>query len=317
MRTTAVIGGNGFIGRHLVDALIGSGAHRVIVITRKPPAARPPGAAGHAQADMCDEAALRRAMDGADTVFHLGATIPNAFVSAPEAVWRGNTEGAAAVTAACRSAGVKNLVYVTGLLGAPSTPPARARDALPFVHAKCAAEEIVLAAHGEDGLAACSVRAPVIFGAGDKITWDFLRGRAPVFPGFATTFSFMYVDDLTRLLLLVEEALAARSDRVAGKALEAHGERMTFADFFSLPAWDRPPPRFVPYRAVRVLAAANAWCARLAGVAPLGAEMCPEVLDTMALSCRKDGGASMAEALGLPDLPPSVAAGIRALRARR
>jgi sterol-4alpha-carboxylate 3-dehydrogenase (decarboxylating) len=249
-----------------------------------------------------------------DTVFHLGATIPNAFVNAPEVVREGNRRGAEAVVAACRAAGVESLVYVTGHL---AVPPERATGDLAFLEGKVAAEAIILAANGGDGLATCSVRAPVIFGPGDKVTTAFLRGEAPAFPGFAHTFGFMYVDDLVPLLLLAADRLAARSERVAGEAVDVRGERMTFESFFSLPTWGRPPPRFLPYRAVRVLAAFNAWCARLSGKAPLGAEMCPAVLDSMALHHRKEGGRAAVEALEIAaEAPRSVEAGIREYVAR-
>jgi hypothetical protein len=87
--------------------------------------------------------------------------------------------------------------------------------------------------------------------------------------------------------------------------------------FFALPAWGRPPPRFLPYRAVRALAALNAGCARLSGTAPLGAEMCPQVLDSMALHHRKEGGRAATEALEIAsETSRSVDAGIRDFVAR-
>lgn len=312
MKNCAVIGGSGFIGSHLVKALLAVEGLSVLSLSRSLPMDL--GRARRAQVDMTDRESMSRALAGVDTVFHLGASIPSAFVNAPEAIREGNRRGAEAVVIACRSARVASLVYVTGHL---APPPAGAPVDLAFLEGKAVAEEIILAANGGDGLATCSVRAPVIFGPGDKITTDFLRGRAPAFPGFARTFEFAYVDDLVPLLLRVAEKLAARSPRVAGVAIDVHGERMTFESFFSTPAWGRSPPRFLPYRAVRVLAALNAWCARVVCAAPLGAEMCPQVLDSMALHHRKEGGQDAAEALEIAvDARRGVEAGIRDLVAK-
>jgi sterol-4alpha-carboxylate 3-dehydrogenase (decarboxylating) len=307
MEACAVIGGSGFIGRHLVKALLATEGRSVTVISRGVPQDRGAGAR-YAPADMADEAGLVRALAGVDTVFHLGATIPNAFVNAPNIVREGNLRGAAAVTAACRATRVRSLVYVAGHL---APPPGGASVDLAFADSKVAAEAIVLEANGQGGLATCSVRAPIIFGPGDKITTAFLRGEAPAFPRFSCTFGFMYVADLVPLLIRAAEKLDARDERVAGEAVVVHGERMTFAPFFALPGWGRPPPRFVPYRVVRALAAFNVWCARHLGKAPLGAEMCPEVLDSMAMHHVKEGGRAAVEALGIDaETPRSVAEGI-------
>lgn len=313
MRTCAVIGGNGFIGSHLVNGLLGPRSGHVLVLSRSPPERRgkAPDRARHAQVDMRDQARLTRELQGVETLFHLGATIPNASVNAPEAVWEGNVAGAAAVVASCKAARVKNLIYVTGHL---APPPGSSHGELAFLHAKAATEKAMLEANGQDGVGTCSVRAPVIFGPGDKITSSFLQGKAPIFPHFPRTFSFMYVDDLVRMLIQVEDKLAERSESVTGRALDAIGEPMTFEEFFALPEWDRAPPRFVSYHVIRWLAALNVSCARLFGAAPLGPEMCPQVLDSMALHHKKKADCTLAEALELTDrAPPSVAAGIRAL----
>lgn len=312
MKNCAVIGGSGFIGSHLVKALSAAEGRSVVSLSRSRP--KDPHGARHARVDMTDRESLTRELAGVDTVFHLGAVIPNAFVNAPEVVREGNRKGAEAVVAACRAARVPRLVYVTGHL---APPPRGTPGDFAFVEGKVAAEEIIRAANGVDGLATCSVRAPVIFGPGDSISAAFVRGEAPAMPGFACTFGFMYVDDLVPLLLLAAERLEARSELVAGAAIDVRGERMMFEAFFSQPAWGRPPPRFLPYRAVRVLAAFNAWCARRTGKAPLGASLCPAVLDSMALHQRKEGGRAATEALEIAaETPRTVEAGIRDFVAR-
>lgn len=78
----AVIGGAGFIGSHVVDALVNEGFH-VRVIDNLDPQVHPGGLlpsylnprAEFAQQDVRDLAGLRKALSGADAVFHLAGAV--------------------------------------------------------------------------------------------------------------------------------------------------------------------------------------------------------------------------------------------------
>ena len=84
MSITLVTGGAGFIGSHLVDALVERG-QRVRVLDNLDPLAHPSGQPPHhlsAEAevllgDVRDGAQLERALDGVDAVFHLGGVVGN------------------------------------------------------------------------------------------------------------------------------------------------------------------------------------------------------------------------------------------------
>ena len=83
MSTVLVTGGAGFIGSHLVDALLERG-ERVRVLDNVDPLAHPDGRAHHLNeqaeslvGDLRDRAAVERALAGVDRVFHLGGVVGN------------------------------------------------------------------------------------------------------------------------------------------------------------------------------------------------------------------------------------------------
>jgi nucleoside-diphosphate-sugar epimerase len=69
-RRSLVTGGSGFIGQHLVAALLGRGDFVRVLDLRPPPSHAP---VEFVQGSILDGAAVRRAMDGIDTVYHLAA----------------------------------------------------------------------------------------------------------------------------------------------------------------------------------------------------------------------------------------------------
>jgi dTDP-L-rhamnose 4-epimerase len=78
-----VTGGAGFIGSHLVDALV-AGGERVRVLDNLDRLAHPGGRPGHlhpeaelVEGDLRDARVVGRALDGVDRVFHLGGVVGN------------------------------------------------------------------------------------------------------------------------------------------------------------------------------------------------------------------------------------------------
>jgi dTDP-L-rhamnose 4-epimerase len=82
--TVLVTGGAGFIGSHLVDALLGEG-ERVRVLDNLDPLAHPSGEppahfskeAELVLGDLRDRAVVDRALEGVDRIFHLGGVVGN------------------------------------------------------------------------------------------------------------------------------------------------------------------------------------------------------------------------------------------------
>src|SRR5215831_21132324 len=113
-----VTGGAGFIGSHLVDALIARG--RKVRVVDSFASGHRRNLAQHAgnaaldilDADVADAAVMLDAAHGVERVFHLAALadiVPS--IQKPEAYFRANVDGTFAVLEAAREAGAKRLVY--------------------------------------------------------------------------------------------------------------------------------------------------------------------------------------------------------------
>lgn len=108
----ALTGATGFVGRHLAPELLARG-HEVTCISRDAARARAvvPPAARIAEADVRDEAALSRALAGADVAYYLVHSMEG------DAFGFEERDRAAARTfaAACDEAGVRRIVFLGGL----------------------------------------------------------------------------------------------------------------------------------------------------------------------------------------------------------
>lgn len=116
--SVAVTGGAGFIGSHLVDALVGLGA-RVTVLDDlstglEENLSRVRGRVLLLRADIRDREACARAAAGAAVVFHLAArgSVPRSMAD-PVSTIDVNVGGTTSVFAACRDSGVARVVYAS------------------------------------------------------------------------------------------------------------------------------------------------------------------------------------------------------------
>jgi NAD dependent epimerase/dehydratase len=112
-----VTGGEGFIGSHLVEALVAGGANvRVLSYYTSFGGTGwlDPSIAEVMPGDVRDAGRVREAVDGRDVVFHLAALIgiPYSYV-APESYIQTNVQGSFNVADACRRAGVSRLVHTS------------------------------------------------------------------------------------------------------------------------------------------------------------------------------------------------------------
>ena len=115
MNEIVITGSTGVIGRRAVRELIAAG-HRVTGVTRSARGRERLESLGAnaVEADVFDEASLRRAFDGADTVINLLTHVPSVDRMADPAAWAENdrvrTDASAAIARAAQAAGVRRLV---------------------------------------------------------------------------------------------------------------------------------------------------------------------------------------------------------------
>lgn len=125
--TVLVLGGSGFIGSHVVDALLAAG-QRVRVFDRHPEPTRPapPGVDIHLGL-FGDRAAVGRALDGVDRVIHLvSTTVPGTADLDPRADVQDNVLGTLALLEAMAERGVSRILFLSSggtVYGVPETVP--------------------------------------------------------------------------------------------------------------------------------------------------------------------------------------------------
>lgn len=186
-----VTGGNGFLGRYIVEELLARGYAVTSLSRRAAPELEALGART-VQCDLADAPAVERALashGGHDTVFHVAALTG---IWGPYADYhRANVVGTESVLAACRATGVTRLVY-TGSpsatfdgrdhINASNDVPYPERFLCAYPQTKAIAERAVLAASGASGsgLVTCSLRPHLIIGPRDPHLIPRLveRGRA-------------------------------------------------------------------------------------------------------------------------------------------
>lgn len=187
-----VLGGSGFVGRHVCEALSRQG-HRITVPTRRLPARSVqmfPGVEV-VRADVHDPAQLLSLVQGHDAVVNLVAILHGneaAFDHVHVQLMRH-------LVAACNKAGVRRLVHVSAL-GADEYAASM------YQRSKARGEKVLHAAVQTANLELTILRPSVIFGADDKFINVFAKLQAvfPVMPlaGAATRFQPVWVQDVAQ-----------------------------------------------------------------------------------------------------------------------
>lgn len=217
MSRSLVTGGSGFIGKHLVRALVAQGVF-VRVLDRAAPAERLPGVE-FVQGSVLDRAAVDRALDGIDCIYHLAA-IAHLWVPDRTDFDRVNRLGTEIMLSAAMQRRVRRFVHCSSeavLL------PARSADAMidetvsvspaelagPYTRSKYFAEQAALSA-ARAGLSVVVVNPTLPLGLGDDaltpptaMLCQYLEGRMPLALNFAL--NLVDVRDVAAGMILAAE----------------------------------------------------------------------------------------------------------------
>lgn len=273
--TYLVTGGAGFIGSHIVAALLSTGA-QVRVLDDFSSGKRAnlaavssgagPGRLDVIKADLRDKTEIARAVQGVDVIFHQAA-----FVSVPESMehpaecFDVNCTGTAGLLEAARAAEVRRVVLASSaaVYGDSAHLPLREADAprplSPYAASK-AVDEIYASLYTQSmGLEVCALRYFNVFGPRQRPDTQYaaavpifirhlLRQEAPTIYGDGEqTRDLIFVGDVVRANLLAAESAAS-----AGQILNVcTGKKTRLLDLVDmlyelLPG--APGPRFAAHR---------------------------------------------------------------------
>jgi uncharacterized protein YbjT (DUF2867 family) len=217
MARVLVTGATGFVGRHLVPALVDAG-HDVAAMTRRPSSYVGPGDA--VAGDVGDPDSLRAPLDGVEVAYYLVHSLDRRDFARRDAAAARNFGEAAA------RAGVGQIVYLGGLGDEGGELSAHLRS-----------RREVEGLLGEAGVPVTVLRAGIVVGAGG-VSWEITRQLvknlpAMVVPKWAHTRTQpIALDDVVRYLVGV-----AGHEEAAGRVFEIGGpDRVSYLDMLRIAA---------------------------------------------------------------------------------
>jgi nucleoside-diphosphate-sugar epimerase len=231
MGKVLLTGATGFIGLEVARQLCAQGLKPRLLVRR--PIRAPLLAqldAEVVQGDLERPRSLARAVQGIDTVLHLGA---RAIFEEYELVRPTIVEGTRALAAAAQEAGVSRFVYASSLLvydgqTEPIDQRTEARPRLGYGKAKLEAEQVLSAMATQGGFSLAVIRLPHVYGARDLMFNQIRQGRV-VFPGNGKNhFAHLHVEDAARVLL------AVAAEEWTGISPVADDQAANWNDFFAV-----------------------------------------------------------------------------------
>jgi nucleoside-diphosphate-sugar epimerase len=261
---TFLTGASGFLGLHLVKALMGRGEQvRALLL---PEESKPE--LEQAQVEIC-RGDVRRAetlnepMRGVDTVFHLAAV--HGLWRPPQDYYDINVSGTENVCRAASAAGVRRFVHVSTWVAYGMALGQPLREELPlrpfsdiYAVTKARGDMLVQDYISRDHLPAVIVRPGTLFGPGDEVNFgrmaDRLRaGKAVIIGSGGNSIPFVYVTNVVDGLLL-----AAGKEQAVGQTYNlADDSPLTQEQMWRAMAEEigvKPPRRRVPYHPLYALA---------------------------------------------------------------
>jgi NADH dehydrogenase len=243
MKNILVLGGSGFVGRHVCEALNRAGVHTTVPTRRLPArSVQMLPMVSVVQADVHDPAQLAALLPGHDAVINLIAILHGSEAQFDKA----HVQLPTLLAKACLAAGVKRLVHISAL-GADVNAPSM------YQRSKARGEQ-VLQDHVAQGLALTVLRPSVIFGEDDAFINVFakLQALAPVVPlaGAHTRFQPVWVNDVAQAVAyaVLHPATAGHSYELAGLQVFTLQQLVEHAGIWAQhPRWVIPLPNALAY----------------------------------------------------------------------
>jgi NADH dehydrogenase len=221
IRTVCVLGGTGFVGRHLLSRLVEDGYH-LRVLTRRRERHRDLlvlPTLNLIEADVHDPSVLTRELAGCDAVVNLIAILNESRRDGSD-FRRVHVELPRKVVQACQAQGIQRLLHMSALNADAQRGPSL------YLKTKGEGEDLVHAAAAQ-GLRVTSFRPSVIFGPGDGLFNRFaslLKLTPPPFFPLAcpqSRFAPVYVGDVVHCF-----ATALRENDTVGQRYDLCGPRL-------------------------------------------------------------------------------------------
>lgn len=244
-RKILITGGQGFVGRALVDEFANVG-HEVICADIIDTPFRDD--VQFIKLDIRDADAVNAACEGLDSIIH-NASLVHTKQNRVEDVWAVNLTGTENLLAACTQHDIERFVYISSASavyegedienGDESLRYSQISQA-PYADSKIEAEKKVIAFSGTGKTQTCAIRPHVIFGAGDNrfvpaILSKAQQGKLSRCVGNRDKLSdFTYISNLTDAVLAAEQRLAPGAAACGQVYFVTNGEPMAFFDFVDM-----------------------------------------------------------------------------------
>jgi dihydroflavonol-4-reductase len=238
-RSILVTGATGFLGKALVPRLAEAG-HRIRLLGRTEPSGDLRGLGEFVQGDLGDRAAVRRALDGVEVLYHLAGRVSFDAKDGP-AMYRLHVEGTRGLLEEVRARGGLRRIILASTSGTTAVSrteavgteetrtPIEVVGRWPYYLSKIYEERLSLEFCRKHGLPLVVLNPSLLLGPGDdrlSSTWTvmkFLQRDIPAMPRGGI--SFVDVRDAAEVFLA-----ALERGEVQGKHLI--GVNMTMAEFF-------------------------------------------------------------------------------------
>lgn len=212
-----VTGGSGFIGGHLVDALVSNGQN-VRVLVRKTSNINHLRGKGIelAYGDLMDKNSLKRAVNDVEIVYHLAASLNP---SLDEITYKVNVIGTKNLLDECINRNIKKFIYCSSIaaLGLSSEKTildenSPCNSTTTYGKSKYEAERLILRLFYKKNFPGVIIRPSLVYGPGDnpwsissKLFQTIHKGFFPIIGSGNSLISLCYVENLIQGLILAEE----------------------------------------------------------------------------------------------------------------